>query len=271
MKSSRNHGRRGFTSLELVVIIALLALLAAVTLPALSRKEARVQRAQCASNLRQIGVAIHVYSADANDYAPICGWPQSQNPWQTYSAARVVAGSTNMSRGFMSLGLLFRTGLADARLFYCPADGTALRSYEYYSAIAGVWPSTPQGSGDDMVRTGYNYYPQLRSKALTFGYLLPRLVFSNVQLEYGGAFFMVAPKLTDLDPQKSITTDLVHDVGVSPHQVYGSVAGLNALFSDGTVAFQSARTQPDSFDPSLWTGIGNDPLDFRIVMNSWKQ
>jgi prepilin-type N-terminal cleavage/methylation domain-containing protein/prepilin-type processing-associated H-X9-DG protein len=64
---SRVRGR-GFTLLELLVVIAVIALLIAILLPSLSRARERARTAYCLSNLRQIGTGFYLYAADNNDY-----------------------------------------------------------------------------------------------------------------------------------------------------------------------------------------------------------
>src|SRR5262249_36633069 len=53
--------RRGFTFLELVVVVAILAVIAALLFPAVQKLRATAQRASCASNLHQLGIAFDSY------------------------------------------------------------------------------------------------------------------------------------------------------------------------------------------------------------------
>lgn len=262
-----------FTRTDLLALIVVLVALGSLAL-ANPGSDEHVLRAQCASNLRQIGVALNRYAAENDDYLPVCGWPEGQNPWHTYEVGRVVPGTSTMTRGFMSLGLLVRTEvLPDAKPLYCPAQTLPAFTYDYYSTTPSGWPSTPAGSGDDNIRTGYNYYPQPRvTQDVGLGLLLPKLDYTSQMLEFGGNFSLMTPaKLTQVNPRKSITTDLVHSISVWSHQALGSVAGLNALFPDGAVVFQNARTGPEEFHPAVWLNIGANNTQFRRIMSNWEQ
>ena len=67
-KMFRNH--RGFTMIELLVVITIIAMMISLLLPALSRARGIAQRVQCATNLRSIGQAIQIYAANNENQYP---------------------------------------------------------------------------------------------------------------------------------------------------------------------------------------------------------
>jgi prepilin-type N-terminal cleavage/methylation domain-containing protein len=100
-----NKSRRAFTLIELLVVIAIIAILAALLLPVLSAAKKKARDIQCISNLKQFGIAQHVYMADAED-----AFPYTTNGWWV----------TPFRDYPMLLGKL--KGSSTTGIFRCPED-----------------------------------------------------------------------------------------------------------------------------------------------------
>jgi len=81
--SPQHLGTRAFTLVELLLVIAIIALLAALLLPVLSRTKAQSQSASCKNRLRQIGLSLAMYVSDHHRYPPM--WGDDTGPFQTWS------------------------------------------------------------------------------------------------------------------------------------------------------------------------------------------
>ncbi len=121
----RSHSRPGFTLVELLVVIAVIGILAALLLPALASAKSAGQRTACRSNLRQIGLAMQGY-ADENGgsipYGPKA--PPFTSPSSFYPSTGAPTSLLSLQTGTpVGLGLLLPVQLAsEPRVLFCPGS-----------------------------------------------------------------------------------------------------------------------------------------------------
>jgi prepilin-type N-terminal cleavage/methylation domain-containing protein len=131
--------KEGFTLVELLVVIAIVSLVSALLLPSVSRAKEAARRSKCASNLRQVNLAIRLYADDSSDSLPVLPEP---NPYPN----GVGAFYKQLVKGYLGLSGIVSS---NEQVFVCPSDPTfrtqlehAFTSYTFngYETRPGVLP-----------------------------------------------------------------------------------------------------------------------------------
>ena len=116
--------RKGFTLVELLVVIGIIALLISILLPSLAKARQAANKVACLSNQRQICLAVRMFANDHKDYLPGAGYNNGQGVGQYLATGTItdwrVQDPLNTSKppqsSLVKLGYLPR----DSSVFRCP-------------------------------------------------------------------------------------------------------------------------------------------------------
>jgi prepilin-type N-terminal cleavage/methylation domain-containing protein/prepilin-type processing-associated H-X9-DG protein len=254
----------GFTLVELLVVIGIIALLISILLPSLNKARETANRAKCASNLHQIGLAILLYQNENQQLSPrtvmdttgaptpTWGYQGTAGTLDPFGSVQTIgqAGINNVSESFF---LLARIEQLTAAVFICPSSNAEAWDFGGGSNSAQNWVdwNGTTGIGKNL---SYSYEnPFASNTAISNGW----------QLKNPDATYAVA---SDLNPGTSVPNSTKNVVNVATNDPSSNMRngnsanhqqdGQNVLYGDGHAEWMNNPFCGSQHD-NIFTGRNN--------------
>lgn len=203
-----------FTLVELLVVIAVLAVIVALQLPVLANTQAKVQRVNCSGNLKQVGIAFRTWAANNNGRMPMQVPRASRGAMEAVGFASTASWTTGNVQPFNQVGvwwmfMVMSNELSTPKILYCPSD---------------IAPS-------------HNASGAIHVQATVFG--MKTTLVEGFQNDYNVSYF-VGVDATELRPDMLLAGD--HNLGTGVNQTTKTPqftsAGTNSVWTANAIGWQ---------------------------------
>ncbi len=265
MRDSTSDHRGAFTLVELLVVLAIIAVLIALLIPAVQKVREAAARMNCGNNLKQIALATHAY-CDAHHFFPVdslTAYGPSTQSWSWLARVLPFIEQNNLSaQANIPVNTLYDSrnlAVAQIKVFLCPSDTAYLAGPRSDAADLGQYPGGPYFP--PCIDAGQTNYKGVSGANWMWGdpqWHNPGTNGSWDGLTYGdGLFyrgdFLTPKRITDITDGTSNTFMIGEDVPVKNHWCSWPYAN-NAV---GTCAIAPNALQPDGteYDSNDWENV----------------
>jgi prepilin-type N-terminal cleavage/methylation domain-containing protein len=236
---TRKRRHIGFTLVELLVVLGIIALLVSMLLPALNKARQQAVIVQCGSNIRQLAVMCNIYATQNKGRVPM-GYTANLQ-YSNYMLYRPPPFNA-----YQLWGAMYVTGIIkDPKAMYCPAEMDP--TYQYKTPV-NVWP--PATTNTIVTRIGYGFRCNM-----DWGY-------GGYPLPVTGKFLF--PRLFNVKGRQTFIAEVMIPIsalgstGVPAFQNRHKT-GQNVSYSDGSVQYIPTKVWKANYLAERWLQETNKP------------